>query len=348
MRSIRFNETYACGIIKTVHTQRKLINPVIAIICVIAIGTIGYMLIEQWSLFDAFYMTIITLTTVGYDEVHHLSQTGRAFSIVLILCGVGTMFYMFGVAAKVLLEGEIREILGRKKLTKKIENLKNHYIICGYGRMGKVICNEMIQSGSQFLVIEKTAEVLADMDKDILALQGDSTQDAVLKAGGIEKAIGLISVLSSDADNLYVVLSARGLNPKLRIVARASEEGVESKLLRAGADKVISPYHLGGLRIAHTVLKPAVVDFIEFATKRGNIELQMEEIKVKGTSHIVERSLDECGIRKEMRIIIVAIKRETGEMEFNPTSTCIIKPGDTLVAMGETKQLEELEELVGV
>jgi voltage-gated potassium channel len=306
------------------------------------------MLIEQWSLFDAFYMTIITLTTVGYDEVHHLSQTGRAFSIVLILCGVGTMFYMFGVAAKVLLEGEIREILGRKKLTKKIENLKNHYIICGYGRMGKVICNEMILSGSQFLVIEKTAEVLADMDKDILALQGDSTQDAVLKAGGIEKAIGLISVLSSDADNLYVVLSARGLNPKLRIVARASEEGVESKLLRAGADKVISPYHLGGLRIAHTVLKPAVVDFIEFATKRGNIELQMEEIKVKGTSHIVERSLDECGIRKEMRIIIVAIKRETGEMEFNPTSTCIIKPGDTLVAMGETKQLEELEELVGV
>ena len=348
MRSIRFNETYACGIIKTVHTQRKLINPVIAIICVIAIGTIGYMLIEQWSLFDAFYMTIITLTTVGYDEVHHLSQTGRAFSIVLILCGVGTMFYMFGVAAKVLLEGEIREILGRKKLTKKIENLKNHYIICGYGRMGKVICNEMILSGSQFLVIEKTAEVLADMDKDILALQGDSTQDAVLKAGGIEKAIGLISVLSSDADNLYVVLSARGLNPKLRIVARASEEGVESKLLRAGADKVISPYHLGGLRIAHTVLKPAVVDFIEFATKRGNIELQMEEIKVKGTSHIVERSLDECGIRKEMRIIIVAIKRETGEMEFNPTSTCIIKPGDTLVAMGETKQLEVLEELLGV
>ena len=165
---------------------------------------------------------------------------------------------------------------------------------------------------------------------------------------GIERALGLISVLSTDADNLYVVLSARGLNPKLTIVARASEEGAERKLIRAGADKVISPYHLGGLRIAHTILKPAVVDFIEFATRSGNLELQMEEIKVKESSHIVDRSLDECGIRKDMRIIIVAIKRESGEMEFNPTSTSIIRQGDTLVAMGQTRQLEELEKLVGV
>jgi voltage-gated potassium channel len=186
------------------------------------------------------------------------------------------------------------------------------------------------------------------MNKNILALQGDATQDSVLKDAMIDKALGLISVLSSDANNLYVVLSARGINPKLSIVARASEEGSEKKLLRAGADNVVSPYYLGGLRIAHTVLKPAVVDFLEFATRKENLELQIEEVKVKDESRIVGQSLDECGIRKELGIIIVAIKKESGEMEFSPTSTSVIKRGDTLVAMGETKQLKALEDLVGV
>jgi voltage-gated potassium channel len=214
--------------------------------------------------------------------------------------------------------------------------------------MGKTVCKEMVQSNAPFLIVERDPEILTTIPKDILSMQGDSTQDSVLNDAGIEKARGLISVLSTDADNLYVVLSARGLNPKLRIVARASEEGADKKLLRAGADKVISPYNLGGLRIANTILKPAVVDFIEVATMSGNLDLQMEEIKVKGDSHIVDCSLNECGIHKEMGIIIVAIKREAGEMEFNPTSTSVIKLGDTLVAMGETKQLDAFEKLVGV
>lgn len=327
--------------------KRKLINPVIAIIGVIVFGVLGYVVIENWNLFDALYMTIITLTTVGYHEVHELSQAGRTFSMVLILSGVGTMFYTFGVGAKVLLEGELRDILGRKKLTKKIENLKNHYIICGYGRMGNIICREMFQSKAPFVLIEKRPEVLTTIDADILSLQGDATQDSILKQAGIDRAKGLISVLSTDSENLYVVLSARGLNPTLKIVARASEEGAESKLIRAGADNVVSPYFIGGLRIAHTLLKPTVVDFIEFATKSGNLELQMEEIKLKGASDIIDRSLDECGIRKEMGIIVVAIKRESGTMEFNPKSTSVIRKGDTLVAMGETKQLKALEKLVG-
>jgi len=315
---------------------------------VILFGTIGYSAIEDWNLFDSLYMTVITLTTVGYHEVHSLSEPGRIFTIVLILAGVGTMLYSLGVGAKVLLEGELRDILGRRKLSKKIEELRNHYIICGFGRMGRIICREMIQYKAPFIVIEKEQDVFALIDKDILAVQGDSTQDAVLREAGIERAKGLISVLSTDADNLYVVLSARGMNPRLRIVARASDEGVEQKLFRAGADNVVSPYFIGGLRIAHTILKPAVVDFIEFATRSGNIELQMEEIKVKETSHILNKALDECGIRKELGIIIVAIKREGGEMEFNPRSTSIIRKGDTLVAMGETKQLKALEHLVGV
>ncbi|GBE05759.1 voltage-gated potassium channel Kch [bacterium BMS3Abin10] len=329
-------------------TRQQIMWPVIAIIGVISFGTVGYALIEDWSIFDALYMTVITLTTVGYEEVHLLSKAGKSFTIILILTGVGAMLYALSVATKALLEGKIREILGRKKLSKRIENTKNHYIICGYGRMGKIIAREMISHGSPFVVVEKSPEILAAMDKDILSVQGDSTQDDVLKLVGIERARGLISVLSSDADNLYVVLSARGLNPKLKIVARAGEEGVEQKLIRAGADNVISPYNLGGLRIAHTVLKPAVVDFLEFATRSGNLELQIEEIQVKDSSHIVDKGLDECGIRKELGIIVVAIKRATGEMEFNPTSTSVIRQGDTLIAMGETKQLKSLEDLVGV
>ncbi|MBI5408863.1 MAG: potassium channel protein [Nitrospirae bacterium] len=315
---------------------------------VISFGTLGFSIIEGWRIFDSLYMTVITLTTVGYLEVHPLSTAGRAFTIVLILSGVGTMLYALSVGARALLEGEIREILGRRKLSKKIGELKDHYIICGFGRMGKIICREMTQDGAAYIVIEKMSEVAASMDKDILIIQGDATQDAVLKEAGIERAQGLISVLSTDADNLYVVLSARGLNSKLRIVARASDEGAEQKLFRAGADSVVSPYYIGGLRIAHTILKPAVVDFIEFATRSGNIELQMEEIKVKETSHIVGKALDECEIRKDLGIIIVAIKRESGEMEFNPTSATVIRKGDTLVAMGETKHLKALEDMVGV
>ncbi len=327
--------------------RKKITYPSIAILGVLLYGTVGYMLIEGWDLLDSLYMAVITVTTVGFEEVHALSRMGRLFSIVLILSGVGSIFYALSVVAGVILEGEIRVILGRRKLTKTIENLKNHYIICGYGRMGKIICREMKQENASFLVVEGSSDILAEMDEDMLSLKGDATQDHVLKDAGIERALGLISVLSSDADNLYVVLSARGLNTNLKIVARAIEEGAEKKLMRAGADKVISAYHLGGLRIAHTILKPAVVDFIEFATRTGNIELQMEEIKVKDSSHIVGRRLDECGIRKDMGIIIVAIKRDSGDMRFNPTSEIIIKQGDTLVAMGETKQLEALEGLVG-
>jgi len=327
--------------------RRKSTYPIIAIMGVVIFGTAGYIIIERWNFVDAFYMTIITLTTVGYGEVHTLSKAGRIFSIVLMLSGVGTMFYILGVSARVLLEGEVREILGRKRLNKKIEGLKNHYIICGYGRMGSIICKELLQNKAPFVVIERSPEVVASMDPNILSLQGDATQDTILKQAGIERARGLISVLSSDADNLFVVLSARGLNPKLRIVARTSEEEAEQKLLRAGADSVVSPYYIGGLRIAHSLLKPAVVDFIEFATKSGNLELQMEEIRVRDDSHIINRTLDECGIRKEMGIIIVAIKRASGEMEFNPKSTSVIKKGDILVAMGETKQLKALEELIG-
>jgi voltage-gated potassium channel len=313
------------------------------IILVNAAGTIGYMAIEHWSFFDSLYMTVITLTTVGYREVHPLSDEGTIFTIFLIVGGVGTVFYALSTGARVILEGELQQIFGRKRLEKKIKDLKSHYIICGYGRMGRIICRELTERNISFAVIEKSPSL--PPPDDVLIYEGDATKDDVLKALGIERAKGLISVLPTDAENLYVVLSARVLNPRLQIVARAGEEGSEEKLLRAGADRVVSPYHIGGLRIAHTVLKPAVVDFIEFATKSGNIDLQMEEIGINEKSELVGLTLHECGIGRDLGVIIVAIKHPTGEMKFNPTFRSTIQAGDTLIAIGETAKLKSVEDI---
>ncbi|GAB4419622.1 MAG: potassium channel protein [Thermodesulfovibrionales bacterium] len=327
--------------------RQQFIFSLILIGVVILIGTMGYVVIEGWAPFDSLYMTITTITTVGYREIHPLSDKGRVFTLILIIFGVGTILYTLNNAAKIIIEGEIQDIFGRRKLEKKIKELKSHYIVCGYGRMGKVICRELKDKGARFVVVEKEPVITDAFDGDVLFIRGDATRDETLKEAGIERARGLISVLSTDAENLYVVLSARVLNPELNIVARAGEEGSEQKLLRAGADRVVSPYHIGGLRIAHTVLKPAVVDFIEFATKSGNIDLQMEEIPVLEGSKITGMTLDECGIGRELGIIIVAIQRAEGEMRFNPTFRTTIKTGDILIALGERSKLKVLEDMAG-
>jgi len=324
--------------------RKKLLLAFLLIFLVISFGTLGYMFIEGWSLLDSLYMTIITLASVGYKEVHDLSFNGKMFTIVLIIGGVGTVAYALTAGAKIILEGELLDVFGRRRLEKKIKELKDHYIICGYGRMGKIICRELQEKHMNFVVIEKEP-ALSPEKEDMLIVKGDATRDEVLKEVHIEMAKGLISVLPTDAENLFVVLSARGLNPSLSIVARAGEEGSEQKLLRAGADKVVSPYHIGGLRIAHTVLKPAVVDFIEFATKSGNIDLQMEEIRIQEASRLSGLTLDECGIGRELGIIVVAIKKTGGELKFNPTFRSTIETGDTLIALGEISRLKILEDM---
>jgi len=324
--------------------RRRIIFSFGLIALVISFGTAGYMALERWDLLDSLYMTIITLTTVGFKEVHDLSFQGKIFTIILIIGGVGTVLYALSTGAKFVLEGELQEIFGRKRLEKKLKDLKDHYIVCGFGRMGKIIARELKHEELDFVVIEKNGGILDDKG-DILIIQGDATKDEILKKTGIEKAKCLISVLPTDAENLYVVLSARGLNPGLLIVARAGEEGSEKKLLRAGADRVVSPYHIGGLRMAHSVLKPAVVDFIEFATKSGNIDLQIEEITIQEGSGLVGNTLDQCGIGRDLGIIVVAIKQQSGEMKFNPTYLSIIAAGDTLIAVGEETKLKTLEEM---
>lgn len=324
--------------------RKRLIFALIFITLIIAVGSAGYMFIEGWNCLDSLYMTVITIASVGFKEVHDLSPNGRIFTILLIICGVGSVAYALTAVAKIVLEGEIKEIFGRKRLEKKIKELKNHYIVCGYGRMGKIICRELRGKNIKFVAIEKKPDIFEEKE-DLLVFEGDATKDEILKEVGIERAKGLISVLPTDAENLFVVLSARELNPNLFIVARAGEEGSEQKLLRAGADRVVSPYHIGGLRIAHTILKPAVVDFIEFATKSGNIDLQMEELTVQEGSKLAGFTLDECGIGRDLGIIIVAIKKTTGDMKFNPTFRTSIKAGDTLIALGEISKLKILEDI---
>lgn len=326
---------------RSVNIKKRIILSIFFLFLVLTTGTVGYSLIESWSLFDSFYMTVVTLTTIGYEEVHPLSRTGRIFNIFMIVFGIGIAGYTINYFFRFLLEGEIQQLLGRRKMEKAIEKLEDHYIVCGYGRMGRIIYNELKSDDVPLLVIEKEIPEF-DTDNDIPMIIGDATRDERLKEAGISKAKGLISVLSTDANNLYVVLSARGLNPNLKIVARASDEGAEKKLLRAGADRVMSPYHIGGLRMAHCVLKPSVVEFMEFATGRGNVELKMEEIPVGRGSKLAGLTLEESNIGNKLGVIVVAIKK--GEtMKFNPTFKTVIDPEDTLIALGENQKLKKLE-----
>ena len=324
--------------------RKKLILSVSLLIFINAFGVAGYMIIEGWNFRDSLFMTVITITTVGYGVVHDLSPAGEIFTIVLLVVGVGIILYLLGTEAKLLLEGQLADLIWRKRLERKIRELKDHYIICGFGRMGKTIAKEFSSKDMDILIIEKNS--VPEIEKgEFLILEGDANNEDVLKSAGIENAKGLISVLPTDAENLFLVLSARELNPNLFIVTRASEESSERKILRAGADRVVSPYYTGGIRIANSILKPAVVDFIEYATKTGNLELQLEEILLNEGSKLSGMTLEDTGIGRDMGVIIVAIKRQDGTMEFNPNSTSIINSGDTLVALGETSKLKELEKL---
>ncbi len=326
--------------------RHRLTTALTVVGMIVVFGTMGFRVIEGWPFIDAFFMTVITLTTVGYGEVHPLSVSGRIFTVVLVFFGVGAVAFTVKEATRVMLEGELRKIMGRRKVEKRIGSLKNHYIICGFGRMGRVIAEEFGACNVPYVVVERDEKILADLPQSVLWIHGDSTQDAALESAGVERARGLVSVLSSDADNLFVVLSARSINPELLIVARAGEESSEAKLMRAGATKVVSPYRIGGTRIAHAILKPVVVDFLDLATQSNNMELKLEELPVAPGSPFAGKIITETGIRQQYGVIVVAIKRKGGRMAFNPTHDTVLEAGDTLIVMGEAAQLDRLEPVV--
>lgn len=305
------------------------------------------MTIEGWRMLDAIYMTVITLGTVGFKEVHDLSDGGKMFTMGLIVVGVSVIGYIVGSLAQIMFEGQIQRIVGRKKVEKKIDALKEHYIICGFGRIGSLICKEFKANGLAFVVVEKSVEGAAKLDEDgYLYMKGDATVDETLLKAGIKRAKGLISVVTSDSENVYITLTARGLNPDLYIMSRSGEEGSDIKLMRAGANKVVSPYTIGGNRMAQSILRPNVVDFIEIATGREHLELQMEEISIPVHSAFVGETLVSSGFRKEIGVIIVGIKNSHGKMVFNPHSQTKIDGNDTLIVLGDPDAIHKLEDLV--
>jgi voltage-gated potassium channel len=327
---------------------RHLRFSIAALISVIALGTFGYSLVEDWPLFDSLYMTVITLATVGFKEVQPLSPEGKFFTIVLIISGTGMIAYTLSSLIQFTLEGQLRKILGRKKLESRISKLRGHYIICGFGRIGHLICSEFASRPLPFVVVEKDPQLIERVERDgFMFVEGDATDDETLQAAGIEHALGLITAVTSDTDNVYITLTARGLNPKLFILARAGETGSEKKLMRAGASKVISPYTIGASRMAQAILRPSVVDFIEIATASENLELQIEEIPISEDSSLAGKTLVDSGVRQSMGIIIVGIKQVDGQMIFNPPPTRVIEPNSVLIILGERPSINQLEKIAG-
>ena len=314
------------------------------LMAVVVGGTIGYVLIEGWSWWDAFYMTAITVTTVGYREVHPLSRVGEVFTVLLLFGGVGAALYTFTLVATSVVEGELPNRLQWRGRERMLSAIKDHFIVCGYGRIGATVARQLRREKVPFVVIERDAtRYQAALDDGMLAIEADASREDVLRRAGIERARGLIAVVGTDAENVYAVLSAHVLKPDLFIVGRAETDDAVQKLKRAGADRVLSPYQIGAVQIAQTALRPAVVDFVELATSSENLELAIEEIPVLARSPLADQSILDANLRQRYGVIVVGIQRKDRSMEFNPEPDTAIHAGDKLVVLGRPTSLKRLE-----
>ena len=311
----------------------------------LCIGTTGFTLIEHYSFFDAFYMTLITITTVGYQEIHSLSYAGRLFNSFLILFGVSAMFFSVGAMTQTIIEMQLQDRYGKGRKRRMIQQLKNHYIVCGFGRVGRSASHELQRSGVPFVVMDRSEQrVERATQGQMTAIVADATRDDCLRDVGILRARGFISALPTDADNVFVILSAKTLNPQLTVVTRASEEGAEEKLRRAGADIVFSPYSIAGQRLAQALVRPHVSQFLDFAGMGPDVSI--EQFRIAASSPLASRPLAELMARRDLGVILLAVRKPDGQMVFNPSSELELNIGDSLIAMGKQPQLRNIEKLL--
>jgi voltage-gated potassium channel len=316
----------------------------------VVLGTVGFVVVEGWSAFDSFYMTLMTLTTVGYGEVHPLSDRGRLFASFLMLVGVTTVFVSIAIIGDTLLRLEMTDYFGRKRRDRMLRDISGHYIVCGAGRVGRSVIQELLRSEATIVLIDNRVERARwATDKGVITLVGDATKDEVLRQAHIETAKGLVAAISSDAENVYVALSAKVLNPTLVISARATDEQAEEKLRRAGATTVFTPYSFIGHRLAQSMLRPHVASFLDVASafRKSDLELEIEQVQIDSSSALVAKTLEQLRLGSQYGVIVLAVQHKSGVMQFNPPADLRIEAGDVLIAMGDRTKLKRLEQETG-
>jgi len=337
--------------------ERTLLRPgaaaagrrsVLLLALVVLGGTIGYVIIEGWSVWDALYMTVISVTTAGYREVHPLSRAGELFTMIVLTVGVATVLYTFSFLMAHVVEGDLQQRWAKSRRSRMLDQLNDHFIICGFGRIGRITADEFARQNVPFVIIERDPSRVGEaLEAGYLAVEADASSEQVLLRVRIGHARGFIAAVSTDAENVYAVLTARLMRKDLFIIGRAETVDAKAKLVRAGADRVISPYQIGGLQLAQTALRPAVVDFVQLATSSENLDLSMEQVRIGERAELAGQSLINAGLRQRFGVVVVGIQRADGRMDFNPAPESEMWPGDQLVVLGRAENLRNLAQVAG-
>ncbi len=326
---------------------RRLLPAGIILLVVVAVGVAGYMLLDHWDFLDSIYMVLLVLTTIGFMEVHPLSDAGRILTMLIAVSGIGAAFYAAVQAIEIIVEGEILGYRMRRKMDKRIMEMRNHYLICGYGRVGHQIATEFGAARVPYVVIDSKPETVSELGPlGVPYIIGDATSDAILEEAGINRAKGLVACSDSDVANVFVTLSARALNPRLYIVARSGRSETENKLKMAGANRVLSPYTISGRRMAAMVMRPVASDFLDMVTHGGELEFRLYEVPVPDDSPLTDKTLAEAEVRTKSGALVLAIRRPDGSFDLQPHASSTIKKGDTIVVLGTQEQIDSLEAML--
>jgi len=309
-----------------------------SLLAILATGTIGYHVIERWTWLDSLYMTVITVSTVGYGELYPLTEAGRLFTIILIVVGVGTVAMAISIIFKTIFQHQMKLFMEKRSMQKEVNSISKHIIICGYGRMGSNIAAALIGAGKAVVVIEHNPQLADEIERDgFLVVTGDASEDATLQQAGIERAVSLVATLGSDADNLFLTLTARGLNSNLDIIARTEDDRNCRKFTQAGASRVVSPLTTGSNRIIRLLTRPDVIDFVELMSQGNEVQLEISKINVDDSSSFANKTLSEGNVRQEVGGMVLAIQKATGQVIFDPPADSLLEVDDTLVVVGATK-----------